>query len=57
MNQSEEFCLKWNNFQENVCHAFSSMRKSDDFADVTFICEDEKQVKAHKVILGELSPF
>ena len=57
MNQSEQFCLKWNNFQENVCNAFSSMRKSDDFADVTFICEDEKQVKAHKVILGALSPF
>ena len=57
MTLSEQFCLKWKNFQENVCSAFSSMRKSDDFADVTFICEDDKQVKAHKVILGELSPF
>ena len=57
MNQSETFCLKWTDFQENVYKVFSDIRKKDDFADVTFVCEDEKQVVAHKVILGVLSPF
>ena len=53
----EKLCLKWNDFQDNVKSAFTSLRDSTDFADVTLACEDGKQVEAHKVILASSSPF
>ena len=57
MLSSEKFCLKWNDFQENVNGAFSSMRKDNSFCDVTLACEDGHQVEAHKVVLAASSPF
>ena len=53
----EKFCLKWNDFQDNVKTVFSSLRKDIDFTDVTLACEDGNQVEAHKVILATSSPF
>ena len=32
---SEKFCLKWNDYQENVNNAFAGLRKDSEFADVT----------------------
>ena len=57
MSTSEKFCLKWNDFQENVGAAFRSMREDQYFADVILACEDGRQVEAHKVILAASSPF
>ena len=57
MPNAEKFCLKWNNFQENVNCAFSNMRKDKNFCDVTLACEDGHQVETHKVILVASSPF
>ena len=57
MNTSEKFCLKWNDFQENLNTAFGALRKDIDFTDVTLACEDGHQVEAHKVILTASSPF
>ena len=54
---SEKLCLKWNDFQENVNAAFSSLREENEFADVTLACEDGQQMEAHKVILAASSPF
>ena len=54
---SETFCLKWNDFQENVNGTFENLRNSNDFVDVTLACEDGQQVEAHKVILAASSPF
>ena len=54
---AEKLCLQWNDFQDNVTSAFGSLRKDNDFADVTLACEDGKQVEAHKVVLATLSPF
>ena len=53
----EKLCLKWNDFQDNVKSAFTSLRDSTDFADVTLVCEDGKQIEAHKVILATSSPL
>merc|ERR1712129_239838 len=50
-------CLKWNDFQDITNTAFGSLRKDNDFADVTLACEDGQQVEAHKVILAASSPF
>ena len=56
MYESEKFCLKWNDFQENISSTFSSMRSDYDFTDVTLVCEDGQQVEAHKFILAASSP-
>ena len=57
MQSSEKFCLKWNDFQENLNSAFEAFRKDEDFADVTLVCEDGTKIDTHKVILAISSPF
>ena len=57
MGSSEKFCLKWNDFQENISTTFRNMRDNTDFANVTLACEDGHQVEAHKIILAVSSPF
>ena len=53
---SENFCLRWNDFETNINEAFRDLRASKDFLDVTLVCEDE-QIQAHKVILSACSSF
>ena len=54
---SEKLCLQWNDFKRNVNTAFANLREDSDFTDVTLVCEDGKQINAHKVILATSSPF
>jgi len=49
---SEKLCLKWTDFQENTNNAFGRLRDDSDFSDVTLVCEDGKEIEAHKVILA-----
>ncbi|XP_044267599.1 protein abrupt-like [Tribolium madens] len=53
---SKQFCLKWNNFQNNILHAFESLQNTEDLTDVTLTCEGIN-VKAHKFILSACSPY
>ena len=57
MTTSGKFCLKWNEFQENVSSTLVSLREDKDFADVTLACEDGHQWEGHKIILAASSPF
>ena len=57
MPTSEVFCLKWNDFQENLNTAVRDLQKDIDFMDLTLVCEDGNQVEARKVILAASSPF
>ena len=57
MTQSEKFCLKWNDFDQNVSSTFKLLREEKDFFDVSLVCEDSGQVEAHKVVLAACSPF
>ena len=57
MPTSENFCLRWNDFQKNVITAFRDLKEDSDFTDVTLACEDGIQVDAHKVVLASSSPF
>ena len=52
-----KYCLKWNDFQENVRTVFGNLREDKDFSDVTLASEDGQQFEAHKVILAASSPF
>ena len=56
MNADDTFCLKWNDFQENIKTSFTELRGDKDLVDVTLACEDG-QLEAHKVILSSGSPF
>ena len=57
MTSSEKLCLQWNEFQNVVTTAFGDFRNDEDFTDVTLVCEDGKQIEAHKVVLASTSPF
>ena len=56
MNTSEKLCLNWNDFRENISHAFGDLRNDNDLLDVTLACEDG-QIEAHKVVLASSSPL
>jgi len=56
MASSDKFCLKWNDFENNISQAFCELRDEKDFFDVTLVC-GESQVSAHKVILAASSQF
>ena len=53
----EKFCLKWNNFQQNIATSYRELREAQDFSDVTLVCEEDQQIKAHRVILSAFSPI
>jgi len=54
--QEEKFCLRWNDFENNISTSFRELRDDKDFFDVTLACDDN-QLQAHKVILSACSPF
>ena len=54
---TEEFCLKWNDFQSNISKSFSTLRKEENFLDVTLVSDDQTQVRAHKVVLSSCSEY
>ena len=54
---SEQLCLQWNDFQDNVKSAFGNLRECTDFNDVTLACDDGRQMEAHKVVLAASSTF
>jgi len=56
MNISDKFSLKWNEFQASVCGSFKDVREDEDFSDVTLVSDDDKHMKANKVILAASSP-
>ena len=57
MITTEQVCLKWNDFKDNINTTFAALRDDLDLCDVTIVCEDGQQVGAHKIILAASSPF
>ena len=57
MLSAEKFCLKWNDFQDNLNSAFAGLKNDQDLTDVTLACEDGSQLQTHKVILASSSPI
>jgi len=54
----EEFCLRWNDFEENISSAFRHLRNDPDFCDVRLAVKDRaRPLRAHKVILASCSPY
>ena len=57
MTSLEKLCLQWNEYQNIFIKAFRDLRNDEALTDVTLVCEDGKQIKAHKVVLASTSPF
>ena len=51
-SDSENFCLKWNDFVANITDSFAHLHKDKDFSDVTLACADGLQIKSHRIILA-----
>ena len=53
----EKINFQWPDFGSNVISAFGRLRQDSEFTDVTLVCEDGKQVEAHKLVLISTSPL
>ncbi|XP_043522482.1 transcription factor GAGA-like isoform X1 [Frieseomelitta varia] len=53
---SNQICLKWNSFLNNIATSFESLWEEEGLVDVT-LASDGQCLTAHKVILSASSPF
>merc|ERR1712204_87009 len=53
----EKFCLKWNDFEENIRESFKTLREEERLFDVTLATDDGQHIQAHKMILSAGSHF
>ena len=54
---SGRFSLSWNEFESGTTKTFNNLLLDTNFTNVTLVCEDDRQINAHKVILASCSPF
>ena len=52
-----KYNLEWNEFPNCAQGAFQDLYNDQNFCDVTLVCEDNKQINVHKVIISACSPF
>merc|ERR1719318_677456 len=57
MNSSETFCLRWNDFEDNILGAWRGLRQEQEYCDVTLACDDGLSIEAHRLILSAGSKF
>ena len=53
----EKYNLTWHSYSDNWREIIRDMMETKDFADVTLVCDDMKQIKAHRNILSACSPL
>lgn len=51
----EKYSMKCHTYPHHLKDMLQDMMSSDTFTDVTLVCDDQKQIKAHKVILSAFS--
>lgn len=49
MDASDKYCLRWNDFESNMCAAFRDLRNDEDFYDVTLACNAENSAATSNV--------
>ena len=52
----EKYNMNWQTFTDHLKELLHEMMLSKELTDVTLICDDKKQLKAHKIILSACSP-
>jgi len=51
----QKYDLSWKTYSDHLKEMLHEMMKSEDLTDVTLVCDDKKQLKAHKVVLSACS--
>jgi len=49
--------LTWPTYSDHTASMLSQMRNCNNFADVTLVCDDKKQIRAHRNVLSACSGF
>ena len=52
----EKFNLTWHTYTDHLREMLFNMSNMNELTDVTLVCEDKQQIKAHKVVLSACSP-
>ena len=55
MNQ-EKYNLSWQTYSDHLHEMLHKMLKTNELTDVTLVCDDKRQIKAHKIVLSACSP-
>ena len=53
---TDTYNLHWDTFSENLQLMFKELHEEGKHSDVTLVCDDKTQFKAHKMVLGACSP-
>ena len=51
----EKYDLNWHTYSDHLREMLHEMMKSDELTDVTLVCDDKIQFKAHKIVLSACS--
>ena len=51
----EKYNLKWHTYTDHLRGMLHGMMKSNELTDVTLVCDDNRQFKAHKIVLSACS--
>ena len=54
--EQEKYSLTWQTYSAHLKNMMEQLMRNNDFADVTLVSNDKKQMKAHKNILSACSP-
>ena len=54
MNQ-DKYNIEWNSYSDHLKEMLHDMLKSNYLTDVTLVCDDKRQFKAHKIVLSACS--
>lgn len=58
MGTSDNFSLRWNDFESNIQASFRDFRQSSELYDVTLCCDNGTDtLQAHKLVLAACSPL
>ena len=55
--KAEKFNLTWRDFENCTSNSFRGFMSRQEFVDVTLMCDDNNQIRAHKVLLSACSEF
>ena len=53
---AEKYTLKWHTFSDHLQLMFKDLYEEGKHSDVTLVCDDQTQFKAHKIVLSACSP-
>ena len=51
----EKYNLNWHTYSDHLKEMLHDMMKTDELTDVTLVCDDKRQLKAHKIVLSACS--